>query len=131
MNAYILYQEWDESRKCSQTEFKIEAVKQILGTTTELNKRHVCIENTELERLTGHHFIRKICQEKKLRRSCKVCVAAERIIDNQNGVKRKRRGHESSYQCHQCQVPLCIELCFELYHNYKDYMKEYIKLATK
>ena len=74
VNAYILYQEWDESRKCTQTEFRIEVVKKILAITPEVNQRYVCIENTEL----GRHFIHKICQEKKLMRSCKVCVAAER-----------------------------------------------------
>ena len=85
--------------------------------------KHVDIENDEFSRLHGHHFSQKISYENKQKfRSCKVCVPAERKLDKRQGITRKRPGRETSYQCKQCGVALCIEICFEIYYTSKDFV---------
>ena len=79
-------------------------------------------------RLMGRHFPEKIVAEgkkKNVSRSCAVCTTAERKKDQAAGVKRKRPGRESSYQCSDCKKTLCVDPCFRLYHTYKDFVKAY------
>ena len=39
--------------------------------------------------------------------------------------KRKRPGHETAYECQVCNVSLCIEPCFRLFHSYQEYALAY------
>ena len=81
-----------------------------------------------LQRLQGQHFPEKITgagKKKNITRSCVVCVPAERELLERVGEKRKRPGHESSYQCDKCKTALCIDVCFKLYHTQKDFKAAY------
>ena len=53
------------------------------------------------------------------------------IEDKLNGVERKWPGHESTYECRYCGGTLCVDLCFYIYHNYKDYMGRYIEMKKQ
>ena len=82
------------------------------------------------QRLSGQHFPRKVIvesQKNSISRSCKVSVTAERGTDRSSNApnKRKRHAHESSYECAQCMVTLCIDSCFSFYYQYKDYITKY------
>ena len=57
----------------------------------------------------------------RVSRSRKVCVPAKRSMGNQAGEKCKCPGPETSYECAQCTVLLCVAPCFSLYHQDKDY----------
>ena len=85
------------------------------------------------KRLSGRHFIHRIPvpQESKsniVKRTCKVCSVAERENDRRLGCpKQKRTGRETSYQCEQCKVALCVDKCFKICHTQKDYIKYYTR----
>lgn len=66
-----------------------------------------------------------------LSRSCVVCEPAERskFQAEHPGQKRKRYGHESSYQCDTCKNTLCVDPCFKLYHTSVDYQKKYLQVT--
>ena len=49
----------------------------------------------------------------------------------QNGIEHKHPGHESSYECRDCDVTLCVDPCFYIYHNYKEYMGKYIEMKKQ
>ena len=64
--------------------------------------------------------------EKTTTRSCKVCVPAERRLNKNAGVKRKCPGHETSYECKDCNVAFCVDPCFGIYHEYKNDEERYM-----
>ena len=76
-----------------------------------------------LERLSGRHFLRKIVATKTVCRLCIVCSKACRQAEG-----RKRPGRQISYECGQCNVALCIEPCFAIYHTKQDYVLAYKRL---
>ena len=80
----------------------------------------------DMERLTGRHFLSKIPQKEgqksKPLRTCPVCSTTTG--------KRKTPGDgrktvRSTYECKTCDVGLCVDSCFELYHTNKDYKQAY------
>lgn len=67
---------------------------------------------TDIFRLTERHFlsvyVSNTSKSKTARRKCVVCA------------KNKKRS-ESRYECKKCDVGLCINKCFELYHTKEEY----------
>jgi rubrerythrin len=69
------------------------------------------------------HFIYRIKtngKKRNLARLCKVCNETERSNAELSAQKRKRPGHETVYECQVCNVSLCIEPCFRLFHSKKN-----------
>lgn len=91
----------------------------------------------DYERLAGSHFLRRIAvpehsKSGKIFRVCTVCSTAQREFDRRRQLpKRKRAGHETRYECSTCNVSLCIDNCFEIYHTYKNYIETYIDKILK
>ena len=93
----------------------------------------------EVQRLSGQHFPRKIemvskkgaVLKNRVSRLCKVCVPAKHSMDTQAGEKHKRPGQETSYECAQFAVSLCVAPCFSLYHQCKDYENKYKEIKSK
>ena len=68
-------------------------------------------------RLTARHFASHIPPndvKKDPRRQCAVCCSKR----NENG-KRVRK--ETRIWCKDCEVGLCLEPCFEIYHTKKNF----------
>ena len=139
VNAFICFKEWmskTNTKHISQTEFRTCCIQQILDSvagdvTSPVVQRRSVIPG-EMKRLTERHFFRKIPttgQKSRISRSCSVCVPAERQMGIKIGVKRKRPGHESSYECSEC-LPLCADPCFAIYYQHKDYIAKYISLKN-
>ena len=60
-------------------------------------------------KLTERHFIPKIpLAESRKRKKCVCC----------NAIGERK---DTTYHCRICNVALCIESCFELYHTKKDF----------
>ena len=62
-------------------------------------------------RLTERHFPSTIGKTggKSIQRDCTVCS------------QRKGRGRKTTvYKCKECDLPMCVVPCFELYHTKKD-----------
>ena len=133
LNAYIIYKQTTTDRTpMLHRQFRKKLVRDLVSS---VNKDNLPVTRTvgkpptaePLFRLQGRHFPEKIpaVGGKRISRSCVVCVPIERKVLQRAGEKRKRPGRESSYQCEQCQKTLCVDPCFRLYHQYKDYETEY------
>ena len=133
VNSFILYSEWfkqkfPDKRNPRQNEFRLSVIKQLLLSATAPipQSRYTGTIVTEFGRRNVKHFAKKIDTpdgKKQISRSCVVCVPAQRKKNKHMGVKSKRAGKESIYECRQCMVVLCIDNCFEIFHTHKDYVK--------
>ena len=109
VNSYILYQE--QGGKCSHEQFRVELARQLLSKA-ELNvpSPTPLVSLTPTSRLTGRHFLGKIPTS-----------TSGRIVQSQCRVCCWRKGRKrvtTTYRCKQCEVPLCVVPCFELYHTH-------------
>lgn len=132
LNAYILYKENTTDRNpMVQRVFRRKLVTQLIEKSN-LDRRTVGRPSTQqLARLSGRHFPEKIIgtgQRVTISRQCVVCGPAERELLASAGEKRKRPGRESSYQCAQCNVTLCVHPCFALYHTKQEYILAYKRI---
>ena len=123
--------------KKNQIDYRLAVIRKLTGSLVDTVVDTVVDNNSEvcdLLRLTGRHFLRKIpvppeCKKGKVQHTCKVCSVGEREFDRLNKLpKRKRAGHESSYECSHCKVALCVDICFELFHTQKNYIDKYIQI---
>ena len=109
--------------KISQTSFRTGVIKQMIKSAAlDLSWptwSRPSISGLELQLFSGRHFPRKIEGNTKnwISHLCKVCVPAERSVDIAIGQKHKRPGHETSYECAQCEVSFCVVPCFSIYHT--------------
>ena len=65
----------------------------------------------EYTRLKERHFMKRY-EHAKYKPDCKVC-----------GFIRLRVRKQTSFHCSECDTPLCIDPCFELFHTYKDFKR--------
>ncbi|XP_035696127.1 piggyBac transposable element-derived protein 4-like [Branchiostoma floridae] len=136
VNAHVLHKEHMSSRgkkALEHKEFRREVVKELIATSGyERVGQERRTGAGSLLRLTGRHFLEKNPAREDGRvkvRTCQVCCPAERKYRRERGfLLGKRAGHESAYQCQQCQVVLCITPCMKLYHTEEDYQEAWIRL---
>ena len=117
VNSYVLYCEEhpDKKRRMTHVQFRIELANNLLGQAGEDPSSSHGPQAYILSfsaRLTERHFpdtIGKTAGGKSIQRDCKVCS------------QRKGRGRKTTvYKCKQCDLPMCVVPCFELYHTKKD-----------
>lgn len=116
-----------------QRNFRRKLVKQLIQTSGENSAAHVGRQAPRiLERLTGRHLLDRLEEGgKSLHRQGFVCEPAERemLPPMRSGEKRPSRcGHMTSYKCKQCNVPLCIIPCFEIYHTKQEHILAYKRM---
>jgi len=99
-NAHKLYK-IQTSDSLSYPDFRLQVVRGLLKLDS-VDCEHTC-QSGDL-RFTGRHFPKKIELQKKMERKCHLCAMT--------GIR-----HRSSYECNICQVALCIDPCFEIYHT--------------
>lgn len=111
-NSHILY-DIQKKKNTSLADFQLELIGEIFEKHNNLNKS-ITIGRAHVSnplRLTGRHFINKIPTEegnKQKVRRCAVC--------SKNKVRK-----ETSYYCKDCNAPLCVIPCFEIYHSKRNY----------
>lgn len=107
--------------------FRREIVKALVGENSHqpITVRGA-VNPRDMERLTGRHFLSKIKQKEgnksKPLRTCPVCSTT---TGKRKSVGDGRKTVRSSYECRICDVGLCVDPCFELYHSYKDFKQAY------
>ncbi|XP_015117278.1 piggyBac transposable element-derived protein 4-like [Diachasma alloeum] len=109
VNAYIIYQK-RTGTNVGQLDFRTELINEILIKYNAGRGQTNRPDPTDLRRLSGRHFIRKIPKthiEKTLQRRCIVCT-------------KHGRKKTSVYWCEECNIGLCVDGCFEAYHT-KEY----------
>lgn len=118
VNSYIMYCQRHEGRRLTHEQFRVELAKDLLRAA---NSQIPSIDfphgprrqiQNPLSRLTERHFpgqLEKSPAGHQLQRDCGVCS------------KRKGRGRKTTtFCCKQCDIPLCVVPCFELYHTKVD-----------
>jgi hypothetical protein len=137
LNSYILYK-LKTARPVLQRIFRRDLARQLIesGDVTAPGqrgrKRTVALVS---QRLTERHFPSRIPPTEKRQhptRKCVVCGPGETSIHRANHRANhpgepvpRRLGHESSFECLQCQQCLCIIPCFEIYHTKSDVVMAY------
>ena len=120
LNAYILNKKFGE-RKLSHSDYREYIAKYLIRRS---NRTYSSVDTDnflQCDRLVGRHWPMKL-ERNGIGRIvpcwCKVCCVRlkEKMI---TGTEKKKKS--TSYKCQQCNVPLCIDPCFRIYHVEKDY----------
>ena len=112
VNAFILYTESNQpGTKLNHENFRIQLAIQLLEEAATTPPPPL-LHPPPFARLTERHFPEKVPPRvtgQAAQPECVVCT------------KQKGRGRKTTtYQCKQCQLPMCIVPCFELYHTKTD-----------
>lgn len=138
VNSYLLYKMRTQNAVLPRI-FRRELVMQIMeaadisGAAPKGRKRS---SGDLLQRLSARHFIGHLPPTGKrdhAKRRCAVCGPGEAELfrsANPGVAMPKRLGRETSFQCKQCQVALCVEPCFELFHTKSEYVLAYKRHRT-
>lgn len=115
-NSFVIY----KKQKCplKHADFRLRLIERLIEESgpndVALNRRNPVKASENVMRLTGRHFPSAVpdhgIKRKNPVRICKVCS----LKTNENG-KRIRR--ESRYECVECNVGLCVDPCFKIYHT--------------
>ncbi len=120
VNGYICYtlQNPDRSRRLSHEQFRITLAKDLLhlaGCELNTGMIHHGPPRQTLQpaaHLTECHFPTTLGKNeagRPLQRDCFICS------------RKKGRGRKTTtYKCRQCDIPMCVVPCFELYHTKKE-----------
>lgn len=118
LNAYNMFKIHNNS-KVSLVEFRINLIRQLFETHHSSEER-VPVErplgpNASAKhplRLTARHFPRPTQtpagQKRKVQRKCYVCA---------NTALKPKKRKDSTFECVECNVGLCISPCFEDFHT--------------
>ena len=79
----------------------------------------------QLRRLTARHFPDKVKSNGKKKNPARMCVVCNSASGKRKEPGESRKRKETTYQCSDCDVGLCIIPCFGLYHKYQDYVQAY------
>ncbi|XP_071129298.1 piggyBac transposable element-derived protein 4-like [Mytilus edulis] len=127
LDAYTLYKA--DHPNITHKAFRRQLITELVSNNPIESDKVGRPSNAKLERLSERHFISRIVgvgKKKNIARLCKVCNEAEKNNVNMNNLqKRKRPGHETCYECRECNVSLCIEPCFKIWHTQKEYVVAY------
>ena len=122
-NAFVLHKQFGVNKTLTQYDFRMEIVLALLGEADDVpfpTHRGRKSLVAPARRLTERHFPSAIpavaTAKRKPRRDCVACNASK--SDRQGFV----RG-QSSFECLECQVTLCVPDCFREYHTKQDYVQ--------
>jgi hypothetical protein len=112
-NAYVLYKlEKDVNLRLAT--YQLELIREIIGKYGSQVRSSIGRPPSESPlRLTARHFPSRILStatQTNPRRKCYACA---------NTVNRAKARRDTSYECIQCDVGLCLIDCFEDYHSLK------------
>ena len=144
MNAFLIYKDHTKDKVLmSMRAFRKSVVHDLVrdadgAHVPSLQGRHrsrTAEGDDSITRLQGRHFASKITTDGKKQHPTRVCTVCSQSLRSQrkrradSGLpveKRKRVGRESSYECSDCAVTLCVVPCFEIYHTKKDFVSAYL-----
>ena len=113
VNAYILYlMSPCSGRRLTHSQFRVELAKQLLMDEVPVEEPEGRAlgphgdPNPPSSRLTGRHFPGSTAAGHQRQQHCVVCSG-----------KKGRGRTTTTYECKQCQLPMCVVPCFELYHT--------------
>ena len=105
-NAYILYKYlYQDNLQLSN--FRLELIKEVCSKYANKPTSSCSRTINFSKRLVGRHFISSIGGKNKQRR-CHVCSHTNR---------HPRKQTKTRFECMECNVGLCIEPCFQIFHT--------------
>ena len=120
LNAYILYKKENHKDSVSHVQFRLRLIERLIA---EYYKPEQCQRRGRLSlndmnplRLTARHFPKPLpptAGKMQPTSRCKVCCS-----HNKDGKKIRK---ETRYYCADCDVPLCVVPCFEIYHSHRNF----------
>ena len=113
VNGYIVYRESREEadKILSAINFRKSVIDGLLENFDRKTIQQCTHVPNEYTRLKERHFIKRY-DNPKYKPDCKVC-----------GSIRPRLRKQTSFYCLECDTPLCIVPCFEIFHTYKDFKR--------
>ena len=120
LNAYILNKKFGE-RKLSHSDYREYIAEYLIRRS---NRTYACVDTDnflQCDRLVGRHWPMKFERNAMgciVPHWCKVCCVG---LKEKNANRKREKEESTSYKCQQCNVPLCIDPCFHIYHVDKDY----------
>ena len=123
-NSYILFKQVKGVKELPFSTFRLKVISQILDKYGLHRKRKAnlmiprdpCIETDQNDRrLTEQHFASQINdgnERKKIQRKCLVHLKT---------TKGKSTRKDTTYECKDCGVSLCLIPCFKIYHTEIDF----------
>ena len=91
------------------------------------------VPGLEIQRLTGRHFIQKIVVDRQktlLVDHAKFVFPRTKKRTNKMVLNANTRSMKVVMNV-DCGVTLCVDPCFYIYHNYRDYMWKYIEMKKQ
>ena len=115
LSSFVVYRQEVMGRNLQQLSYRIQLVEGLFmkdacaeGPRSALGQK---ASNNTVPQLTERHFMRKVApktEKSKPQRRCAVC-------------SKHKKKNTSVYYCQICDVGLCLEDCFELYHKKLNY----------
>lgn len=138
VNSYLLYKH-QTPNAVQQRTYRRELVSQLIQTAEvsgppQRGRKRPAAE--VMQRLHGRHFPSHLPPTNKrqcAKRRCVVCGPAEMEIfksSNPGVPVPNRTGRETTYECRQCKVALCVDPCFEIFHTKAEYILAYKRLKA-
>jgi hypothetical protein len=113
LNAHILYQQ-KTGNKQPLGDFQLNVIDQLIQKHKTQPKTNLKRKVPLPTRLTERHFLGKIPPTDKKNSATKRCYVCYNTKNN-----KKRR--ETRFVCKQCDIALCFEPCFEIYHTEENF----------
>nr|XP_005559135.2 piggyBac transposable element-derived protein 4 [Macaca fascicularis] len=121
LNSYILFKKDNPEHTMSHINFRLALIERMLEEHHKPGQQHLrgrpCSDDVTPLRLSGRHFPKSIpptSGKQNPTGRCKICCS-------QYDKDGKRIRKETRYFCAECDVPLCVVPCFEIYHTKKNY----------
>lgn len=126
LNAYILNKKYGNC-KLSHEEY----MEYLANYLIETSKEHCTLPSrvthpqVQATRLLERHFIEKIptdpSKKSKPNPICKACNFTRNQVARLGFEGRHIPRKTTTYWCRQCETPLCVTPCFEIFHTVEDY----------
>ncbi|XP_051171549.1 piggyBac transposable element-derived protein 4-like [Leptopilina boulardi] len=109
VNSYIMYKVKNGDSKKTHLDFRVNLAKQLISNTTYRKRTgrpssFVGKKINLLQEVRKDQFGKHVLQSIESRRRCRFCSTKEKEI-------------RTKYVCKTCDVPLCVEPCFQKFHD--------------
>ena len=117
VNSYVLYTllNPNKRKRLTHEQFRVQLATDLLPASGNIvpSRRGPRTHSSQpLARLTERHFQVSLGRSeagRPIQKDCTVCS------------KRRGRGRKTTtYKCRECNLPMCVVPCFELYHTKRD-----------
>ena len=122
VNAYIAYK-LTVRKPMTHKKFRLALIHALVGSKRQKSTRQIPVTRSPLLRLHERHFPSRIDSDNADKR--RICVVCSSVSGKRDKPGAQKRSQKSAFECSDCDVGLCIDPCFKLYHTEHDYKDAY------